>query len=106
MPAVTLVLHLPGAFNSDKNTGENARVRRRTSLDRRVSYFCFSVPTRDDGFLAVVALGGVFVGIALGAQQLLILGGEGFVHQGALALEALEAFLMPVAVFVRQILPG
>lgn len=49
MPAVPLMLHLPGA--------------------------------RHDGLLAFVALGRVLIGVAFGAQQLLILGGEGFVHQ-------------------------
>lgn len=34
-----------------------------------------------DGLLAIVALGGVLVGVALSAEQLLILGGEGLVHQ-------------------------
>lgn len=51
-----------------------------------------------------MALGGVLVGVALCAEELLILGGEGLVHQRALALEALEAVLMPVAVLVGQIL--
>lgn len=73
VPAVPLVLHLPGAWH--------------------------------DGFLALVALGGILVGVALGAQQLLVLGGEGLVHQGALALEALEAVLVPVAVLVGEV-PG
>lgn len=49
VPAVPLVLHLPGAWHN--------------------------------GFLALMALGGIFIGVALGAQQLLILGGEGLVHQ-------------------------
>lgn len=52
-----------------------------------------------------MALGGVFIGVALSAEELLILGGEGLVYQGAFALEALEAVLMPVAVLVGQILP-
>lgn len=73
MPAVTLVLHLPGAWH--------------------------------DGFLAVMALGGILIGVALGAKKLLILGGERFVHQGALTLEALEAVFVPVTVLVGQI-PG
>lgn len=55
-------------------------------------------------FLALVALGGILVRVALSAQELLILGGEGLVHQGAFALEALETVLMPVAVLVGQIL--
>lgn len=56
------------------------------------------------GFLALVALGGVLVGVALSTEELLILGGEGLVYQRALALEALETVLMPVAVLVGQIL--
>lgn len=56
------------------------------------------------GFLALVALGGILVGVALSTEELLILGGEGLVHQGALALEALETVLMPVAVLVGQVL--
>lgn len=60
--------------------------------------------TRHDGFLAFMALGGVLVGVTLGTQQLLVLGGERLVHQRALTLEAVETILMPVAVFVRQVL--
>lgn len=51
-----------------------------------------------------MALGGVLVGVALGAEELLILGGEGLVYQRALALETLETVLVPVAVLVGQIL--
>lgn len=51
-----------------------------------------------------MALRGILIGVALGAEELLILGGEGLVHQRALALEALEAVLVPVAVLVGQIL--
>ena len=65
-------------------------------------FFC--LPTWHDGFLALVALGGIFIGVALGAQELFILGGEGLIHQRALALEAHETLLVPVAVLVRQIL--
>lgn len=56
------------------------------------------------GFLALVALGGILVGVALSTEELLILGGEGLVHQGAFALEAFETVLMPVTVLVGQIL--
>lgn len=38
-------------------------------------------PTRHDGFLALMTLGGIFIGVALSAKQLLILGGERLVHQ-------------------------
>lgn len=65
---------------------------------------CGFLPTWHDGFLALVALGGILIGVALSAEELLVLGGEGLVHQRALALEALETFLMPVTVFVGQIL--
>lgn len=51
-----------------------------------------------------MALGGILVGVALSTEELLIFGGEGLVHQGAFALEALETVLMPVAVLVGQIL--
>lgn len=61
--------------------------------------------TRHYGFLALVALGGILIGVALGTEELLVLSGEGLVHQGVLALEALEAVLVPVAVLVGQILP-
>lgn len=51
-----------------------------------------------------MALRGIFIRVALSAQELVILGGEGLVHQRALALKALEAVLMPMAVLVGQIL--
>lgn len=60
--------------------------------------------TWHDGFLALMALGGILIGVALCAEELFILGGEGLVNQRALALETLEAFLVPVAVLVGQIL--
>lgn len=65
---------------------------------------CVFASTWHDGFLALVALGGILVGVALSAQELLILGGEGLVHQRALALEAHETVLVPVTVLVGQIL--
>lgn len=60
--------------------------------------------TRHDGLLALMTFGGVLIRIALGAQQLLVFGGERLVHQWALALEAVETVLMPVTVLVGQIL--
>lgn len=51
-----------------------------------------------------MALGGILIGVALRAEELVIFGGEGLVHQRALALEALETVLVPVAVLVGQIL--
>lgn len=61
-------------------------------------------PTWHDGFLALVALGGVLIGVAFGAEELLVFGGEGLVHKGALTLEALKTVFMPMTVFVGQIL--
>lgn len=37
--------------------------------------------TWHNGFLALMALGGILVGVALCAEELFILGGEGLVHQ-------------------------
>jgi len=34
-----------------------------------------------DGFLALMALGGILIGVALSAEELFILGGEGLVHK-------------------------
>lgn len=53
---------------------------------------------------AAIAAGGEVVVVAVGAVELLILGGERLVHQGLLAVHALEAFLVPVLVLVGQIL--
>lgn len=49
VPAVPLVLHLPGAWH--------------------------------DSFLALMALGGILIGVAFSAEELFILGGEGLVHK-------------------------
>lgn len=62
------------------------------------------VLTWHDGLLAFLALGRVLVGIAVGAQQLLPLGGEGLVHQRAAASGAMEAAFVPVPVLVGQVL--
>lgn len=51
-----------------------------------------------------MALGGILIGVALGAEELFVLGREGLVHKRPLALEAHEALLVPVTVLVRQIL--
>lgn len=75
-----------------------------TKIKINIRCTCDHLHTWHDGFLAVVALGGILIGIALSAEELLILSGEGLVHQRALALEAHEAVLMPVAVLVGQIL--
>lgn len=37
--------------------------------------------TWHNGFLALMALGGILIGVALCAEELFILGGEGLVHQ-------------------------
>ena len=60
--------------------------------------------TWHDGLLAGGALGGVLVGVAFGTQELVFLHGEGLLHQRAAALGTLEALLMPVAVFVGEVL--
>jgi len=62
------------------------------------------LPTWHDGFLALMALGGILIGVALSAEELFILGGERLVHKRTLALETHETFLVPVAVLVRQVL--
>lgn len=60
--------------------------------------------TWHDGLLAFLALGRVLVGVAVGAQQLLLLGGEGLVHQRASTSGAMEAAFVPVPVLVGQVL--
>lgn len=60
--------------------------------------------TWHDGLLTLLALGRVLVGIAVGAQQLLLLGRKGLVHQRAPAPGAVEAAFMPVAILVGQVL--
>lgn len=60
--------------------------------------------TWHDGLHARVALGRVLVAVALHAHQRVVLGGERPVHQRAAALEAQEAFAVPVALFKGQIL--
>lgn len=51
-----------------------------------------------------MALGGVLVAVALDAHHRVVLGGEGPIHQRPAALGAEEAFAVPVAVLVGQIL--
>lgn len=60
--------------------------------------------TWHDGFLAFLALGRVFIGIAVGAQQLFLLGSKGLVHQRASTPGAMEAAFMPVPILVGQVL--
>lgn len=49
---------------------------------------------------ASVAPGSEVVVVAVGAIELLVLGSEGLVHQGLLAVHALEAFFVPMLVLV------
>lgn len=60
--------------------------------------------TWHDGSLAVEALGGTLIGIAVCAQQALILGNKRLFHQRVMAFVAPEASFMPVTVFVTKIL--
>ena len=60
--------------------------------------------TSAEGVSATVAARGETVVIAIGAEDLLVLRREGLVHQGLLALRALEAELVPVLVLVGQVL--
>lgn len=63
-----------------------------------------SVLTRHDGLQARMALGRVLVAVALDAHQHVILAAERPIHQRSAALDAEEAFAVPVEVLVRQIL--
>lgn len=69
-----------------------------------VSFKFHFAGTRHDGPLAVEALGGAFIRIALRAQQALILGSKRLFHQRVIAFGALEASFVPVPVFVTKIL--
>ena len=60
--------------------------------------------TRHDGLLAVEALGGALVRIALRAQQALVLGSKRLFHQRAIALGTVETSFVPVPAFVTKIL--
>lgn len=60
--------------------------------------------TWQNGFVAAVAAGRVLPGAALVAQDLVILGGEGLVAQGLVALSAAETILVPVPVLMVQLL--
>jgi hypothetical protein len=53
---------------------------------------------------AAVTASSKVVVMTVGAVELLILGGKGLVNQGVLAVAALEALLMPMLLFIRQIL--
>lgn len=60
--------------------------------------------TWHDGFLAGSTLGRVIKGVALRAEQQIILGCEGLFHKRAVALGTVEALLMPVAILIGQVL--
>lgn len=62
--------------------------------------------TRHDGPLAVEALAGAFVRVALRAQQALVLGSKRLFHQRVIAFGTVEACFMPVSAFVTKILRG
>lgn len=51
-----------------------------------------------------MAFGRVLVAVAVSAHQHVVLGGKGTVNQRSAAPDAQEAFAVPVAVLVRQIL--
>lgn len=61
-------------------------------------------PTWHDRLLTGDALGGELAAVAVVAQQLLVLAGEGLVGQRAVAAEAAEAVLVVVAILVVQLL--
>ena len=65
---------------------------------------CTQALTSAKDVLAAVTPGGKVVVMAVGAVELLILGGKGLVHQGVGAVTALKALLMPVLLLVRQVL--
>lgn len=60
--------------------------------------------TWHNSFLAVVALGGIIIGMTFSAQQHIIFGCECFIHQRAAALGTVETLVMPMTILVRQIL--
>lgn len=60
--------------------------------------------TRHDGPLAVEALAGALVRVALRAQQALVLGSKRLFHQRVIAFGTVEACFMPVSAFVTKIL--
>lgn len=62
--------------------------------------------TRHDGPLAVEALAGALVRVALRAQQALVLGSKRLFHQRVIAFGTVEACFMPVSAFVTKILRG
>lgn len=67
-------------------------------------WFVIIKQTWHNSFLAVVALGGIIVGMTLSAQQQIILGCKCFLHQRAATLGTVETLVMPMTILVRQIL--
>lgn len=74
-----------------------------TGLSQWVGVFIIK-QTWHNGFIAVVALGGIIIGMTFSAQQHIIFGCECFIHQRAAALGTVEALVMPMTILVRQIL--
>lgn len=67
----------------DKTLGANwllASLAGEASLMPAISFVLHLSGARHDGFLALMTLGGILIGVALSAEQLLIFGGEGLVH--------------------------
>jgi len=65
---------------------------------------CPPAPTWHNCLLTGNALGGELIAVAVIAQQLLVLAGEGLVSQRAVTAEAAEAVLVVVAILVVQLL--
>lgn len=61
-------------------------------------------PTWHDALLALLAAGRVLLRVAVGAEQLVLLGSERLVHKGPPAPRAVETGLVPVSVLVGQVL--
>lgn len=82
-----------------------------SAIEGKEKEACFAVSqgeglflTWHDGLLALLALGRVLLGVAVRAEQLVLLGSEGLIHQRALAPRAVETGLMPVSVLIGQVL--
>jgi len=65
---------------------------------------CLWVCTGGDGFVAAMAAGGVLSGAALPTEHAVILGAEGLLGQGLVALSTAEAALVPRAPLVAELL--
>lgn len=60
--------------------------------------------TGSDGLVAAMAAGGILSGAALPTEHAVILGGEGLLGQGLVALSTAEAALVPRAPLVAELL--